>query len=74
MLYAAHLRTKCVKRNSTFWYANGQLHIERDWAYSRTNGRERRWYEDGDVMYDVQNINGEEVEGKFWDTNGTLSD
>lgn len=54
------------------WYANGQLHVEREYAGGIEHGRGRGWYESGQPMYDDIYVDGEEVQGKAWNRDGTL--
>ena len=56
------------------WYANGQLRIERQWANGEMHGRDRGWYESGKPMYEVTNLDGEDINPRFWREDGTPVD
>jgi antitoxin component YwqK of YwqJK toxin-antitoxin module len=53
------------------WYPNGQLHVECQYANGKLNGRDRGWYESGKPQYEATNVDDEEVEGTFWNEDGT---
>ncbi len=69
----SHYNNGVALGNQYEFHSNGKIHIIREHKPQNVRKKECGWWDNGQLQYQSISQNNKEIEGRFWEKDGTLS-